>query len=85
MWWPNSNERDQRSLNTCVNTSVAKNPASIIAWVSPTIYASVLKAAKTEGLERLKPIYLALGEKVSYDDIRLVVTHLTSRSNPSSA
>jgi ATP-dependent DNA helicase RecQ len=62
-----------------------EQPPSIIAWVSPTIYAAVQRAAKTEGLERLKPIYLALGEKVSYDDIRLVVTHLTLRSNPSSA
>ena len=36
--------------------------------------------ARQQGLEKLKPIFLALGEKVDYDTIRLVVSHLQSQN-----
>jgi hypothetical protein len=36
----------------------------------------VAEAARQVGTERLKSIFLVLGEKIPYDAIRLVVTHL---------
>ena len=57
-----------------------EKPASIDAWVAAEVYAAVAGAARRVGTERMKPIFIALGERVSYDDIRLVVTHLTARA-----
>jgi ATP-dependent DNA helicase RecQ len=51
-------------------------PPSITAWVSEERYQHIARAARQVGTDRLKPIYLALGEKVPYDEIRLVVAHL---------
>jgi ATP-dependent DNA helicase RecQ len=55
-----------------------ERPLTIDCWVSKDLYQQVAAAARKMGTERLQPIYLALGEQVSYDDIRLVVTHLTT-------
>ena len=55
---------------------LAEKPADISAWVADDVYQEVAAAAREVGTEKLKPIYLALGEQVSYDDIRLVVAHL---------
>jgi ATP-dependent DNA helicase RecQ len=57
----------------------AEKPDSIETWVDRAVYVRVTEAARQVGGSRLKPIYLLLGEKVSYDDIRLVVAHLQSR------
>jgi ATP-dependent DNA helicase RecQ len=57
-----------------------ERPASISAWVSDSIYQRVAAAARQVGTERLKPIYLALGEQVPYDDIRLVLSHLAAQA-----
>jgi ATP-dependent DNA helicase RecQ len=54
-----------------------ERPASIATWVSDETYQRVAAAARQVGTERLKPIFITLGEKVSYDDIRLVLAHLT--------
>jgi ATP-dependent DNA helicase RecQ len=54
----------------------AERPTSIGAWVVEEVYQQVASAARQVGTERLKPIFLALGEKVDYDTIRLVVAHL---------
>jgi ATP-dependent DNA helicase RecQ len=54
----------------------AERPASIAHWVPAEVYAQVREAARTAGTAALKPIFLALGEKVPYDQIRLVVAHL---------
>ncbi len=51
-------------------------PAAIDAWVAPAVYQRVASAARLVGLERLKPIFIALGEQVPYETIRLVVAHL---------
>jgi ATP-dependent DNA helicase RecQ len=56
-----------------------EKPASIRKWVNETTYHRIAEAARQVGTERLKPIFIALGEKVEYDLIRLVVTHLQSR------
>jgi ATP-dependent DNA helicase RecQ len=54
----------------------AERPASIAPWIAEGLYQRIAAAARRVGLDRLKPIYLALGEKVSYDDIRIVRAHL---------
>jgi ATP-dependent DNA helicase RecQ len=53
-----------------------EKPASIEQWVDRSLYHRVADMARTVGTSRLKPIFLALGEKVNYDDIRLVIAHL---------
>ncbi len=59
-----------------------EKPRSIDRWLAADEYAVIAAAAKRVGLERLKPIFLALGEKVPYDRIRLVVAHLQAMSAP---
>jgi len=54
-------------------------PASVERWVDRATYAAVADAAGDVGAERLRPIFDRLGEKVPYDDIRLVLTHLATR------
>ena len=61
----------------------AERPASIAAWVPDEAFQRVLAAARQCGIERLKPIFIALGEKVDYDTIRLVVAHLQASQQPS--
>jgi ATP-dependent DNA helicase RecQ len=56
-----------------------ERPASIVTWVPDVLYQRIAMVARRVGTERLKPIFIELGEKVSYDDIRLVVTHLSSQ------
>jgi ATP-dependent DNA helicase RecQ len=58
----------------------AERPASIAAWVEDRLYQRVASAARQVGTERLKPVFLALGQEVDYDTIRLVVTHLNGRA-----
>jgi ATP-dependent DNA helicase RecQ len=53
-----------------------EKPRSIRTWVSDEQYQRVMAAARQVGTEKLKPIYLALGEQVPYDIIRLVVAHM---------
>lgn len=53
-----------------------ERPKSIALWVSDKIYRQVADAARQVGGDRLKPIYLTLGEKISYDEIRLVLANL---------
>jgi ATP-dependent DNA helicase RecQ len=53
-----------------------ERPTSISAWVGDDVYTRVAAAARQVGTDRLKPIFVALGEKVSYDDIRLVLAHM---------
>lgn len=52
-----------------------KLPA-LVPWVTKDIYDQVVSAARQVGVDRLKPIFVFLGEKVTYDDIRLVLAHL---------
>jgi ATP-dependent DNA helicase RecQ len=53
-----------------------EKPQSVRAWVADELYQRIAAAARQVGTEKLKPIFLFLGEKVSYDDIRLVVAHI---------
>jgi ATP-dependent DNA helicase RecQ len=53
-----------------------ERPASIAAWVSDDVCQRVAAAVRRFGRERLKPLYVALGEQVDYDDIRLALALL---------
>ncbi len=57
-----------------------EKPASIDAWVTPELNARIAAAVKEHGSARLKPLFVALEEKVSYEEIRIVVAHLTKDS-----
>ncbi len=57
-----------------------EKPGSIESWVPGATYRRVAEAARQVGTERLKPLYLALGEQVPYDEIRLVVAHLQGQA-----
>jgi ATP-dependent DNA helicase RecQ len=56
-------------------------PESIREWVSDATYARISRMAVQVGSNSLRPIFEALGEKDSYDDIRLVLTHLQLPTN----
>jgi ATP-dependent DNA helicase RecQ len=56
-----------------------EKPTSIRTWVSHEVCSRVAAAARQVGTNRLKPIFVALGEQVSYDEIRLVVAHLAAQ------
>jgi ATP-dependent DNA helicase RecQ len=65
-----------------------ERPASLAPWVPTELCQRVTAAARQVGTDRLKPIYISLGEAVPYDVIRLVVAHLAPRggepqANPS--
>jgi ATP-dependent DNA helicase RecQ len=57
-----------------------ERPASIAPWVEDAVYQRVASVARRVGMERLKPIFLGLGEEITYDEIRLVVSHLATRA-----
>jgi ATP-dependent DNA helicase RecQ len=57
-----------------------ERPATIDAWVDDGVYQRVAQAARQVGTQMLKPIFLALGETVEYDTIRLVRAHLQARA-----
>ncbi len=58
-----------------------ERPASVSAWVADDVYQRVVAAARQFGTGYLRPIYVALGEKVSYDEIRVVLAHLQAASD----
>jgi ATP-dependent DNA helicase RecQ len=51
-------------------------PASVETWVTVDLYEQIAAAVGQHGSTRLKPLFLALEEKVGYDEIRIVVAHL---------
>jgi len=53
-----------------------ERPASVGPWVNAATYQRVQALAVEAGTARLKPIFLALGENVEYDAIRIVVAHM---------
>jgi ATP-dependent DNA helicase RecQ len=53
-----------------------ERPTSIARWVPADRYQAVANAVRQVGGQRLTPIFEALHARYSYDDIRLVVTHL---------
>jgi ATP-dependent DNA helicase RecQ len=61
-----------------------ERPDSIRTWVDVTTYQRVAETARQVGTDRLKPIFIALGEKIQYDLIRLVVAHLQGQKEEAS-
>ena len=57
-----------------------ERPPSLSAWMAPEVYERVAASVRRLGADRLKPIFLDLGETVPYEQIRLVVTHLNSQA-----
>ena len=51
----------------------ARNIDSADRWVLPDVIQRVESAIEELGTERIRPIFLKLGEEVSYDDIHVVV------------
>ena len=56
-----------------------ENPDAIDRFVSPAIVTQVTEAAEKDGTGYLKPIFVALGEKVPYETIRLVMASVNGR------
>jgi ATP-dependent DNA helicase RecQ len=54
-----------------------EKPASIETWITLELYERIAAVVREHGGARLKPLFIALGEKVPYDEIRLVVAHLS--------
>lgn len=73
-------EQMNRSRSTVAEYLAAfirqEKPTSIGEWVEDETYHRVAEAARQVGTERLKPIFLKLGETVDYEKIRLVVAHV---------
>jgi ATP-dependent DNA helicase RecQ len=59
---------------------VAHKPDSIANWVPEGVYRPIAHAAEQRGLASPKAIFVALGEKIPYDPIRLVLAHLRSKN-----
>jgi ATP-dependent DNA helicase RecQ len=59
-----------------------ERPPKITAWVPDDLYHRIAAAARQVGTDRLKPIYVLLGEQAPYDAIRLVLAHLQASSPP---
>ena len=57
----------------------SERPKSVSAWVGDELYQRIAAAARQAGHEWLKPIFVALGEQVPYEAIRIVVADLKSK------
>jgi ATP-dependent DNA helicase RecQ len=53
-----------------------ERPASIQTWVDDATYQRIAEVSRQVGADRLKPIFIALGESIDYDRIRIVLAHL---------
>jgi ATP-dependent DNA helicase RecQ len=62
-----------------------ERPASVAAWVAEDVYLRVASSARQVGAAYMRPIFVALGEQVPYDDIRVVLAHLATRGEPPGA
>jgi ATP-dependent DNA helicase RecQ len=60
-------------------------PTSIDVWVAPETRARVAEAANRLGMGTLKPIFVALGEEVSYEQLQIVRAHLQGNSDRKNA
>jgi ATP-dependent DNA helicase RecQ len=61
-------------VNHLLEWMAAEPIESIDAWVLPNVQSQILQAASEVGRDKLKPIYERLGQQVSYEIIRLVLT-----------
>jgi ATP-dependent DNA helicase RecQ len=59
-----------------------EQPVSVEPWVRPEVYKLVSDTIERLQPQSLKPVFVALDGKVSYDEIRIVMIH---RAMPSGA
>jgi ATP-dependent DNA helicase RecQ len=72
-------ERARSTINDYLAEFIRRErPPNIKQWIADDVYERVAAAARQVGRGFLKPIFLALGESISYDEIRLVLAHLAS-------
>jgi hypothetical protein len=55
-----------------------RRPPSVAAWVKPDIYERIRAAASESEDGRLKPIFERLNGEAPYEQIRVVLAHMTS-------
>jgi ATP-dependent DNA helicase RecQ len=55
----------------------AEKADDVSPWVAQDVYDRIASVARRVGTARLKPIFIELNEQQSYDEIRVVVAHLT--------
>ena len=55
-----------------------ERPDSIDPWIDRSTQDRIQTAARQHGGQRLKPIFLALNQEVTYDAIRIVLTYLNT-------
>lgn len=69
----------QRATSTTweylVEWIAAEAPGSVQPWVPDADYARVKEAAARCGADRIKPVYLELGETVPYEQVRVALAH----------
>ena len=58
-----------------------ERPASVSPWVADDLYNKIAEAARRVGTEKLKPIFVALGERIGYEQISLVRAHLILKTH----
>ena len=72
----------QSTVNQHLATYIqARNISSAEQWIDADIIERVEDAVKRVGTERLKPVFDALQQTVSYDDIRIVLACYHVRRN----
>jgi ATP-dependent DNA helicase RecQ len=54
----------------------SERPRSLAPWVADQTYQRVAAAVRQFGSEQLQPLFLALGRRVTHEEIRLVLAHL---------
>jgi ATP-dependent DNA helicase RecQ len=57
-------------------------PADISPWVSSAHYERIAAAIAQVGTERLKPIFVTLGETIPYFEIKAVIAHMAANDKP---
>jgi uncharacterized protein YpbB len=53
-------------------------PVALDAWLDPHVYELVSRTIDRLQASALKPVFVELGEKIPYDQIRLVMAHKAS-------
>src|SRR5207302_1039014 len=61
-----------------------ERPQSLAPWVSEEIYQRIATAGRQVGVDRLKPIFIALGEQVPYEAISIVLADLRAKQSSAS-
>lgn len=58
----------------------SEQPVTLDKWVQPDVYELISRTIDRLRANAMKPVFVALGEKISYDEIRLVMAHKAMQS-----